>query len=238
MAKKNTPEDAPSQRVNRLSIPLKEDGTVDVDQMRPSTREKFVSAIHGSTEAVKLLDPDGAKEVGLDASPIEDTPDLFAGITLENIRTGLDILSSVNARVFTMMAGRFVKHPIFKDAKTGKSVPMQFDGDLVSNCFKLTAEQHAELDPRVLRIAQKHNDVLPEWFKKHVDIYMAATMFLKYQGENTIKVIQAQVERDVKLIQSRQPQQPQSSKPNGKVIIPTEPQPIRITEDPQAGATA
>lgn len=242
MARKNTDTEAvpaPSKS-NRLSLPLKEDGTFDVAEFRPSTKEKFLHAVLNNPEVVRLLDPDGAKAVGLD-EPTE-APDLFGGITLENIRTGLDMLSSVNARVFAMVGGKLVKHPLLKDDK-GQPVPMSFNPDLVAKCFALTPEQHGELDPRALRLAQKYSGAMPEWFKKHLDIYMLVTMFLKYQGENAIKAITLQAQADVAQIRKAQmTAQPSPGKSNGHAATmdsPAGPIPIRITEvPPNEGATA
>jgi len=125
--------------------------------------------------------------------------DPFGGLTLANVRTGLDILSQANALVVRVAAPRFMRHPFKRDPATGKPLPLVIDPDILQRCFTLTEEQHKELDPRALRLAQKLSGRMPDWLKRNLDVYMLLGMYVKYTGENALTAMQTQVKRDVEL---------------------------------------
>jgi hypothetical protein len=91
-------------------------------------------------------------------------------------------------------------------------------------------EQHKELDPRAYRIAKKYEGRLPEWLKKHLDLYILGSMFIAYTAENAKAVMETQVKLDLALVMRAQqaeaarPQGPQPDsdvpKPNGRDVRP------------------
>ena len=172
----------------RLSIPINDDGFIDMEHMRPSTAQALIDLIK--------TDPtirDTYKEVNGPA----DVADVFGGITEANVAKGLDLVCSVNALVFRVAAKRFVKHPLLKDAASGKPLPLVIDQDVLDRAFALTSEQHAELDPRAARLAEKYSSAMPEWLKKNIDLYMFCSMFLAYTAQNAKAALETQVKRDL-----------------------------------------
>lgn len=177
------------EKVARLSLPLTPDGTaIDWEHIRPSTIEKFTALLQTDPNIRDHFDEmDGKKSGG---------PDLFGGITSENVAAGLDLLSSVQTLVFRIAAAKWVKHPLLRDTN-GKPIPLVLDQDVLDRAFKLTAAQHEELDPRATRLAQKYSGKMPSWLKENLDLYMFAAMFLRYTGENAKNALGAQINRDL-----------------------------------------
>jgi len=180
-------ENAPAT-AGRLSIPLTESGLLDLDHTRASTLEKLDYILRNDPHIKEAL-ADGT-----------EAPDLFGGITTENVAAGLDAVNTVNGLVFRVLAAKFIKHPLLRD-KDGKPLPLVLDPAILDRAFRLTDEQHAEFDPRATRLAQKYSGNLPEWLKKNLDLYMFAAMFLSYTASNAKAVLEAQIKRDLGLAQ-------------------------------------
>lgn len=221
---------------NRLSLPLTDEGVIDWEHVRPSTRQKFADIVSN--------DPDALEAIGLSATQdgTEEGADIFEGVTEENVRVGLDIISQANALIFNAFAPKVLKHPFKKI--NGKPAPFMFNPELLKDCFTLTAEQHEELDPRALKLAQKHGNVLPEWFKKHMDVYMLVFMYLRYTAENAKRAITEQLRADIQAAQAQNAKQaaqrpidsdarPTNGRTESFTESPPPPQPINITEAPE-----
>lgn len=176
--------------VTRLpSIPLASDGNIDWSSVRPSTASTFLNLIENDPkirEHIAELNGSGGGD---------DAPDLFGGITQENVKAGLDILSQVNALVFRIGAARFMKSPVLRDANN-RPLPLVIEPDILEKSFSLTEEQHKELDPRATKIVQKYSGNMPEWAKKHLDVIMFVSMYLKYTSANAQAAIVGQIGRD------------------------------------------
>jgi hypothetical protein len=203
----------------RLSIPLTADGLIDMEHMRPSTAQKLIDLIK--------TDPT-IRDTYAEINGATDEPDgLFEGLTAENVSKGLDAICTVNAMLFRIGAARFIKHPLLKDATTGKPLPLVLDPDILDKSFGLTDKQHAELDPRAAKVAQKYGNKMPEWLKKHLDLYMLGTMFIAYTGENARTVLTAQIARDVARAREQFLQQaaarPKNPQPDSDVIKQAQP---------------
>jgi hypothetical protein len=175
---------------SRLSIPLTADGQVDLDHMRPSVAQRFVDLIKTDPTIKETYE-----EVNAPANA-PDGPDLFGGITSENVAKGLDAVATINGMVLRVMAARFVKHPLLRD-QNGKPIPLIIDQQLLDSAFSFTPAQHAELDPRATRLAQKYSHKMPAWLKENLDLYMFVSMFLAYTAQNARTVLSAQITRDL-----------------------------------------
>jgi hypothetical protein len=183
---RTTTGDSEAGKASRLSLPLTNDGLIDWEHVRGSTAEKVLYVVQNDPEIAKFAKgEDGA-----------DVADVFGGLTAENVSKGLDALCTVNAMVFRVGAAKFIKHPLLKTAD-GKPVPLFFDQDILDKSFGLTEKQHAELDPRATRLAQKYSGKMPAWLKDNLDLYMFASMFLAYTAENARNVMSAQLNRDL-----------------------------------------
>ena len=182
----------------RISIPLADDGSIDWSGMRPSTRNRILDEV-GPDIAAKLIEHNGG---GGDSEMAETGP----AITAENVRTAIDLMSQANALIFSMAAPHLLKHPLKRDAKTGRPLPLTIDKDIALVAFRLTDAQHDELDPRAARIAQRYATRMPEWLKKNFDAYVLGVMFLKFQAENAKNAITAQLTRDVAVYRAAQAQ--------------------------------
>ena len=175
----------PREQTPRLpSVPLTADGSaIDWQRVRPSSKQKLLEVV--------ARDPVFRPE-----TRSEEVPDAFGGITEDNVAAGLDLIQTANALVFRIAAAKFVKHPILRD-KDNRPLPLILDQDLLDRSFRLTAEQHAELDPRATRLAQKYAQDLPPWLKKNLDLYLLVSMFLSYTARNAKLVLEAQIKRDL-----------------------------------------
>lgn len=212
-------KDAGGASSAKLVLPLTESGLVDWDRVRPSAAQKVL----------ELMRDDPTIKAELQGTTSEDeseTPDTFAGVTQENVGAAIDIIGRVNALVLKVMCGRFMQHPLFKDAKTGKPLPLVLEPQALS-ALQFTKKQHAELDPRATRIAKKYSGNMPEWLKKHLDLYMLGLMFLQYTAENAKTALEIQLRTDVeklKTMQARQappgPQPTSDGKVNGRDHTP------------------
>jgi hypothetical protein len=205
-----------TETAKRLSIPLTDDGFVDLAHMRASTLEKFDELIK-TDPAIRdaFQTAHGAPDGG--------EPSLAEGLTQANVAAGLDILQSTNALVFRIAAARFISHPVLKD-KNGKPVPLVIDPDVLQSAFSLTPKQHAELDPRAHRLALKYAGEMPEWLKKNLDLYMFGAMFLSYTAENAKNALGQQIKRDVSRVNEQWRQQtmatPKTMPPDSDVPKP------------------
>jgi len=200
--------DSPPKQ-GRISLPLNDDGTFDFSSVRPTTQEKFYNAVKS--------DPEVMQKIGLGPAD-DDGVNVFGGISLENMRATLDMLTKVNGIGFKMLAGRFIKHPFKKDAKTGKPLPFTFDPELIDQHFILTEEQHRELDPRATRLANKYS---PEFLKKNSDVIALVGMYLMYMSQNAAAVLQAQATRDLTEFQQRAQAQAAQQAKKGNGAAPT-----------------
>jgi hypothetical protein len=208
---RNANPDETAGRSSRISLPLLDDGTVDWDHVRPSTMEKFAVIVKTDKNVRDTY------EEAFGPPPGGESP--FGGITEENVATGLDLVCNINALVFRVAAARFVKNPFVKD-KAGRPVPLVIDEDILSRTFRLTPEQHKELDPRATRLAEKYSRDLPEWLKKNMDLYMFASMFLAYTAQNAKTALQAQIARDRAqgAYAAARANQPQNPKPDTDAV--------------------
>jgi hypothetical protein len=208
-------DDAPtSGRAARLSLPLLPDGTVDWNSCRSSTVEKILTILK--------TDPKVQSEVVELRQAAEESASLFEGITTENVSSALDFIAKANATVMQMVGAKFIKHPLLKD-KTGKPLPFLLSPDSLKH-MEFSDKQHAELDPRATRIAQKYGNKMPDWMKEHLDLYIFGAMFIGYTAENAKAVMTAQVTEDLKRLQAaamaaaqpRGPQPDSDVRPNGR----------------------
>jgi hypothetical protein len=192
--------DFEKNKINRVSFAIKDDGSgFDFDGMQQRNKEKLAQLV--SASYAEILEQGGMANSGAG---------IFDGVTLENIRTALDMLNRVNAMALKSVAPMIVKNPFKVDAKTGTPTPIAFDPGVVEGIFQFTEAQHAELDPRALRLAQKHS---PEWLKKNADIVMLITMFTNYTFENSMKAISAQLRKDQAEAMRAVARQPDPAKP-------------------------
>lgn len=201
----------------RLSIPLNDDGHIDLDHMRASTAEQLIELIK--------TDPtirDTYKEVN---GPHDDGPSLADGLTQENVAAGLDLLQSANALVFRIAAAKFIKNPVLRD-QNGRPVPLVLDPDLLTRTFSFTPEQHAELDPRATRLAQKYSTNMPGWMKEHMDLLLFGSMFITYTGQNAKACIEMQVRRDLARAREAQAQAQVNQPKNPRPDTDAQPQPV------------
>lgn len=223
MAKKSD-SDAPAAGRGRISLPLAPDGSGFAwEQMRPSTKRALFDAVMADPR--RIYEEVGEPIPGDTDDPTATAePDLFGGLTLENVRAGLDILSQINVLAFKMVAPRIVKHPFKRHPATGKPLPLVIDPDILQSAFALTDKQHAELDPRALKVANKYSHKMPAWMRDNLDLVMLGTMYVRYTGENAVRAIKTQVVRDLAAAKAEherrtKPQPDDTDKP-----------PVRITE--------
>jgi hypothetical protein len=216
MPKIKSDTEAP-QKVQRLSLPLKEDGSgFDWDQMRSGTKRRLAEIVAGDVDRIIS---EGGLEIPQTAGGEENSEELnlLGGITEENIKTGIDLVAQAGVLAFKIAGPRFLKHP-FKKTAAGKPLPLKIDDDILAYSFRFTEEQHAELDPRALRLAKKHSQKLPDWLKRNLDLYMLMLMFCKYQANNAMTAVQTQIKRDVlvaqKAAERSQPAPPPETPPN------------------------
>jgi hypothetical protein len=230
MARPRNDDESGRTRSNRITLPLTADGSgIDFDSMRGTTKERLCDLMEANARDIYTQ---AGRPVPGDADPGEPGLDPFGGITLENIRGVLDIMGQANAMAVRLAGPRFLKHPFKRDKTTGKPLPLVIDPDILAQCFTLTDAQHAELDPRALRIAQKYSGHLPEWLKRHLDVYMLCGMYIKYTGENALLAMQTQIKRDVAVAQQSQRRQAKPQPGDSDTV-----QPNRITEaDEQTGS--
>ncbi len=226
----NAATDEPGRR-DRISLPLAPDGSGFVwEKMRASTKRALFDAVMADPR--RIYDEVGEPVPGdTGDDPGGGELDPFGGITLENVRTGLDILSQVNALAVRVVGPRFIKHPFKKDPTTGKPLPLVIDPDILQTAFTLTEAQHKELDPRALKEAQKLSGKMPEWVKQHMNLCILACMYIKYTGENALTAMQTQVKRDAALAQQAQQRAARPMPGDSDAGR----RPVRITEEPQPG---
>jgi hypothetical protein len=186
--KKQQPDDTPSEYANRLVIPLSGENEIDWESVRDSQREQLLSTINND---VTILEHIGMSQES--AGITENGEEVLPELTMENVGTGLDILSQANALVFRMLVPMVFPPNPWKSMQAGKRVPMSVDKDIALTCFRFSKEQHAELDPRALRLAKKY---MPDVAKKNLDIWLLASMFLKYSIDNASKAVTIQLARD------------------------------------------
>lgn len=227
MARKPSDDAMPSR--GRISLPLTPDGSgFDFGQMRPSSKQKLYDLVSADIRSiyVEAGQPDPAEP-----EPGEPGPDLFGGLTLENVRTGLDILAQVNVLAFKMVAPRFIKHPFKRDRATGKPVPLVIDPDILAASFALTEKQHAELDPRALNLARKYSHKMPVWMREHMDAVMLVTMYVRYTGENAMRAMQVQIQRDLHTAKAATERQARPKPVDTDRVQPHDPDAVRLGDD-------
>jgi hypothetical protein len=196
--------------------------------MRGTTKQRLHALV--DEHIAEIYSQAGHPIPGVGDDPDATEPDLFGGITLENIRSMLDVLGQANVIAVRMVGPRFLRHPFKRDAKTGRPVPLIIDHDILAACFTLTEKQHAELDPRALRIAQKYSHKMPDWLKRHLDLYMLCGMYIKYTGENALTAMKTQIKRDIAVAQQATTKQPKS-RPIDSDQVTTQPEPVTETVD-------
>jgi hypothetical protein len=183
-----------TESIPKLTLPLVEDGSgIDWERVRPSNKNKFTSLIANDPVARAVLVP-----VGVDGKPEVDT---FGGITEANVRVALDIVSQAESLVFGIAFAKIKKHPFKKLPSTNTPAPFLIEPDILTAAFTLTEEQHTEIDPRALRIAQKYGKGMPDWLQKNLDVYMLIGMYLKFTAANAANAIKSQILRDVAVAQ-------------------------------------
>jgi hypothetical protein len=213
--KKQQSDDTPSEYANRLVIPLSGENEIDWESVRDSQREQLLSTINND---VTILEHIGMSHES--ATVGEDGKEVLPELTIENISAGIDLLSQANALVFRMIAPMVLPPNPFKSAAAGRRVPVTIDKDIALTCFKFSKEQHAELDPRALRLAKKY---LPDAAKKNLDIWLLGSMFLKYSIDNATRAVQIQLARDHMQIGKQQSSVPAAPSPDvdNKATQPT-----------------
>src|SRR5271168_5316725 len=179
-----------ASRSNRLVIPLTQNNEIDWESVRPSVKEQYLSIVN---QDVATLEHIGMAHESTSSDDDVNSTDDFPQITSENIRTAFDILSQTNALAFRMLVPRVFSSPIRSQVE-GRKVPLQIDLDIALSCFKLTDKQHAEIDPRAMRLAKKY---MPAGVKQNLDIWLLATMYLKFQGDNAVNAMKLQNIRDL-----------------------------------------
>lgn len=195
--KSNTENTMDSSRANRLILPLTADNQIDWETLenRPSMKQQYLDLVNNDVPTLEHIGM--SHDAG--GSHDEETGEHLPEITSDNVKAVLDILSRTNALAFRMLAPRVLAHPV-KSQIEGRRVPLEIDLDVAMSCFMLTKEQHAELDPRALRLAKKY---MPAEAAKHLDIWLLVGMYLKFTADNGINAIKVQVDRDVSRIKTR-----------------------------------
>jgi hypothetical protein len=199
----------------RISLPLSEDGlSVDWTHVRQSTAAKFEALLRTDPNIRKAYEEENGVVDGGQTDP-------FGGVTQENVHALLDTIGKANGLLFQMVCGKFIKHPLLKNAKTGQPVKFLIDPDIASN-MGFSAKQHEELDPRATKIAQKYSNKLPSWLRENFDLYMFGYMFVAYTAENAKLVLTMQLNRDIKQAQYNYAQavanQPKNPKPDSDAV--------------------
>jgi hypothetical protein len=228
MAKKSDDATGAPSR-GRISLPLAPDGSGFAwDQMRSSTKRALFDAVMADPR--RIYDEVGEPIPGDTGDTGEAAPDLFGGLTIENVRAGLDILSQANILAFRVVAPRIIKHPFKKNSATGRPLPLVIDPDILASSFNLTDKQHAELDPRALKVANKYSHKMPVWMKEHLDLVMLGTMYLKYTGENAMRAMQTQVMRDIATVKAAQ-EKTRPKPVDTDRVQPHDPDAVRLGDD-------
>lgn len=190
--------DKAQQSTNRLSLPLTDEGAIDWEHVQQRTKEKFASVVSS--------DPDALEMIGLASGGGDDVEVsvISEGITDENIKAFIDAVSKAVALGSGFVISKIKTHPFLVDKDSQKPIPLKIRPDILLKCSTLTDEQHKELDPRVKKIVDKHTKELPEAIKKHLDLWMLAGMFLKYNMENVASALEMQIKGEIKALQDKQ----------------------------------
>jgi hypothetical protein len=146
--------DAPESKAERLSLKLKDDGTVDWDSHRGETREKIIKAFANDAETLRMI--------GL-SSPL--MPD-GQGITDENARMALSLLAKANGILIPMASKMFFR--------------FQIEPQIAAKSFEFTEVQLNEMAPRAARIANKYSSAAMLKFQDEIAL---ASMFALYLSE-------------------------------------------------------
>jgi hypothetical protein len=177
-----------SKPQQRITLPLSPDGaSVDWEHVRPTVAEKF--------EGLLRTDPNIKRAYQEENQIPGEIPEELA-ITEANVAKLLDGITAINASLFQLITAKWIKHPLGWKDVNGKNVPFVIEPDILAG-MKLTEKQHAELDPRGVKIAKRFEDVMPDWLKRNFDIYMFASMFISYTAENMKACMVGQVTRDL-----------------------------------------
>lgn len=173
---------ATGNKISRVSFAIKDDGSgFDFDSMRDSNKQKLAELVQKDYAAI-------LEQGGMSA----DSGGSFDGISIANVAAAIDSITNLNAIGLEYIAPMFIKNPWRKD-ENQQPTPIKFAPGLCSLAFKLTAEQHAEIDPRALRLAQRF---APKWLKDNADWVMLIQMYGTYTFQNAMKAIQWQLQKD------------------------------------------
>lgn len=135
----------PQTRAKRISIPLRDDGTLDVENMRDSSREKLFHALEQDPSA--LVQFGGSAPSG--AAPGAPVGDVITADHVNFILTGYEYIE------------KLVIPPILSKQNGNQKVPIQ----IVERVFRFTPEQREQLVPHGVRF---FNDNLPSWIKEWI----------------------------------------------------------------------
>jgi len=141
-------------KAERISLKLKDDGTVDWDSHRGDTRERIVKAFANDAETLRMI--------GL-SSPLLPAGQ---GVTDENARAILKGLATVDAMLFGFVSSTFFKFHI--------------EPKVSAQCFQFTDAQLDEMAPRAARLANKYSSAA---MLKYQDEIALAGMFGLYVSE-------------------------------------------------------
>ena len=235
MAKKANIENGEMNRANRLIIPLTADDQIDWESVRPDQRKQIMSTV---MDDVPILEHIGMAHVdtGNGDNTDIDGESAEGQVTIENVKAGLDILTRTNALLFRLVAPRIFADPILSQRQQ-RRVPLAIDMDIAIGSFGLTEKQHAELDPRALRLAKKY---IPEAAKKNLDVILLCTQLLKYQAESVQVALKAQSERNMERAKRMTPIGQAPVPDTDKKVIPPNghaPEPSVMNPNAQPGAT-
>lgn len=207
-----------------LTLKLDDDGTVDWGRTKESTKEKFKAILSSDPTALEMV-ADALKDVGDDEEgEAGETPH----ITADNVGALIDQINLGCAAGIALLVGKFKKHPILRTPQ-GQPHKLVISPDVLLKTSQLTPQQHEELDPRALKVAKKYEGKIPAAVREHMDIWLLAIMFLKYQQQNFSKMVATQVALDIRAVTMKQaaappkPIPPDSDKVNGQSTAPPPP---------------
>lgn len=151
-------------KAERISLKLKDDGTVDWDSHRGDTRERIVKAFSNDPETLRMI--------GL-SSPLLPAGQ---GVTDENARAALRLLATANGMLIPVVTKMFFK--------------MKIEPKVATQAFQFTDSQLDEMSPRAARIANKYSSAA---MLKYQDEIALLGMFGLYLSEQVKTAIEMQV---------------------------------------------
>lgn len=231
MAKKNKLDEPTEQsRANRLTIPLNSDNSIDWDSVRPNQREQILEMANNDVTILEHIGMSNESSGSGEGSESEEE----GGITKSNVGAFFDMLCKTNAFAFGMIIPKVAPPNQIRSKAAGRPVPMTIDQDILLHSFMLTEEQHAEIDPRGLRLAKKY---IPAEKSKHLDLWLLIGMFLKFQVDNGQKAMMLQLQRDMKMMQASQSPPLDSDRPPQAPVPPptVPPEPVQDGGEGEGG---